>query len=63
MRKALFWFGWIILGILPVALGIEIFMADDLPHIQPWKWAILLGAVLLIYFARNRDSVLVHHVV
>ena len=63
MRKALFWLGWAILAILPVAFAIEIFMIDDLPRVALWKWAILAAAVVLIYFTRNRDDVLQHHVI
>lgn len=62
MRKTLFWAGWTILFLLPIAYGVEIAWSDDLPHVQLWKWAILAVAVLLIYVARNRDDVLKHHV-
>lgn len=60
MRKKLFWFGWSILFALPVAFTIEILVLQDLPVVQPWKWAILAGAVVLIYFTRNRDEVFYH---
>jgi lipid-A-disaccharide synthase-like uncharacterized protein len=63
MRKTLFWLGWAVLSILPVAFAVEIYMLDDLPHVQPWKWVILGAAVLMIYFSRDRDNVLQHHVV
>ena len=63
MRKKLFWLGWIVLFALPVVYGIQIFLSQDLPAIEPWQWAIPFGAALLIYFARNRDDVLKHHVV
>ena len=33
------------------------------PPVEPWKWAILFAAVVLIYFSRNTDDVLKHHVV
>jgi hypothetical protein len=62
MRKTLFWTGWVILFVLPIAFTLEVFLDEDLPNIQPWKWAILATAVLLIYFSRNRDDVLKHHV-
>ena len=62
MRKALFRLGWAILAILPVAFAIEIFIIDDLPRIALWKWAILAATVVMIYFTRNRDDVLQHHV-
>ena len=61
MRRALYWLGWAILFALPVAFTIEIIVEQDLPDVQPWKWAILAAAVLLTYFARNRDDVLQHH--
>ena len=63
MRKKLYVLGWIVLFALPVLYGIQIFVAQDLPAVEPWKWGILFGAVVLIYFARNRDDVLKHHVV
>ncbi|HEX9160946.1 MAG TPA: hypothetical protein VF980_04495 [Thermoanaerobaculia bacterium] len=61
MRRALYWIGWAILFSLPLAFTIEIIVTQDLPAVQAWKWAILAGAVLLTYFARNRDDVLHHH--
>lgn len=60
MRKAIFWFGWAIVGLLPIAFAIEVYTQQDLPQIQPWKWAVLAGAVLLIIVSRNRDDVLKH---
>lgn len=63
LRKLVFWFGWTVLFALPIVFMTEILIIDDLPVIQPWKWAILLAAVLIIYAARNRDDVLEHHVV
>lgn len=63
MRRKLFWLGWIVLFALPVIYGIQIFIAQDLPAVEPWKWAIPFAAVLLIYFSRNTDDVLKHHVV
>ncbi len=62
MRRKLFWFGWSVLAALPIAFTVEIIVLQDLPPVQPWKWAILAGAVLLIYFSRNPDDVLKHHV-
>ena len=63
MRKFFFWFGWTILILLPIAFTVEIFAIEDLPEIQPWKWALLFGAVILVYFTRNRDDALKHHVI
>jgi Na+/H+ antiporter NhaD/arsenite permease-like protein len=62
MRKAFFWFGWAILVALPIAFAVEIYVLQDLPHIQPWKWAIAAAAVLLVIAARNRDEVLKHRI-
>jgi lipid-A-disaccharide synthase-like uncharacterized protein len=63
MRRKLFITGWAILFVLPLAFTAEILLRQDLPPVPPWKWALLAGAVLLVYFNRNRDSVLNHHVV
>ncbi len=63
MRRTLFWFGWAVLLALPVLYGIQIYVIQDLPKIESWKWLALLGAALLIYASRNRDDVLKHHVV
>lgn len=38
MRRYLFWFGWIVLFLLPVIYGIQIFITQDLPPVEPWKW-------------------------
>jgi len=63
MRKTLFWSGWTILFALPIIYGTQIVMTQDLPEVQPWKWLILFAAVVVIYFSRNPDDVLKHHVV
>lgn len=63
MRKTLFAIGWIGFFAFPLLYGIQIFMTQDLPPVEPWKWSILLATVVLIYFSRNRDDVLKHHVV
>ena len=63
MRKTLFWSAWAILIALPIIYGVQIYMTQDLPTIEPWKWAILFGSVVVIYFSRNPDDVLKHHVV
>ena len=63
MRRFLFWFGWGILIALPFAFAFEIWWIQNLPKIALWQWAILAGAVVLIYFSRDRDDVLKHHVV
>ena len=63
MRRMLFWLGWIVLFALPVIFTVQIVVTQDLPKVELWKWAILFGAVVLIYFSRNPDEVLKHHVV
>lgn len=63
MRRAIFWLGWAILIVLPVIFTIQVLMIQDLPKIQPWKWLVPAVAVLMVFFARNRDDVLEHHVV
>ena len=63
MRKRLYVTGWAILFLLPVAFTVEILITQDLPRVYIWKWAILAAAVLLVYFARNRDDVFKHHIV
>lgn len=62
MRKALYWFGWVVLGLLPVIFAVQIFMIQDLPKVEPWKWVVPFAAAALIYFSRDRDDVLKHHV-
>ena len=62
MRKALFRLGWAIVIALPIVFMVEVVMKQDLPVVQMWKWAVLAAAVLLLYFTRNRDDVLKHHV-
>lgn len=63
LRKFFFGFGWFILAVLPIAFAVEIVLIQNMPVVQPWKWAILFGAVAMIYGTRNRDDVFKHHVV
>ena len=63
MRRIFFWSGWIVLFVLPVIYGIQIVVTQDLPVVQPWKWAFLFAVVVLIFFTRNTDDALKHHVV
>jgi hypothetical protein len=63
MRRKLFWLGWIVLFVLPVIYGIQIYVSQDLPPVEAWKWIIPIAAVLLIVLARDKDDVLKHHVV
>jgi len=62
MRRKLFWFGWIVLFALGVTFTIQVIIAQDLPTIEAWKWAIPFAALVLIYFSRNTDDVLKHRV-
>ena len=63
MRKMFYWLGWAILIGAPLVFGIEIVLQQDLPPVAPWQWAMLGGALILVYFFRNRDEVLKHHLV
>lgn len=63
MRRKLFWFGWVVLFALPVIYAVQIFITQDLPAVEPWKWAIPIAAAVLIFFSRDTDDVLKHHVV
>jgi hypothetical protein len=63
MRRLFFWAGWTVLFTLPILFGIQIYMLQDIPAVEPWKWLIPFAAVVLIYFSRNTDEVLKHHVV
>jgi hypothetical protein len=63
MRRTLFWSGLIVLAVLPIVYGVQIYMTQDLPAVQVWQWMIPAAAVLAVFFARNPDDVLKHHVV
>ena len=63
MRKWLYRFGWAVLFLLPVVYAVQIYPIQDLPQVEPWKWLIPFAAVAIIYFSRNTDDVLKHHVV
>lgn len=63
MRRILFWTGWAVLFILPVIYGIQIYQLQNLPPVEPWQWFVPFAAVVLIYFSRNTDDPLKHHVV
>lgn len=63
MRKWLFRFGLGVLFVLPVVYAVQIFVTQDLPKVESWQWGILFATVVLIYFSRNTDDVLKHHVV
>lgn len=63
MRRTFYWIGWVLLIGLPIAYGVQIVLTQDLPPVEPWKWAALLVSLLLVYFARNPDDVLRHRLV
>ena len=63
MRRKLYWLGWIILFALPVIFTAQIIIMQDLPKVEPWKWLVILAAIVIIYFSRNTDDVLKHHVI
>ena len=60
MRKFLFWFGCGVLLALPIVYATQIWWTQDLPGVEPWKWAIPAVALVLVYFARSHDDVLRH---
>jgi hypothetical protein len=62
MRKILFWSGWAVLLLLPIAYGVQIFVTQDLPAVHFWQWLIPAAAVVTVCFSRNPDDVLKHHV-
>jgi hypothetical protein len=63
MRKNLFRLGWAVLLMLPVLYSIQVYRTQDLPAVELWKWILMFGAVVLIYFSRNTDDVLKHHLI
>jgi hypothetical protein len=63
MRKGFFWLGWVILIGAPIVFVIEIVVKQDLPPVEIWHWAMMACAVGLVFFTRNRDEVLKHHLV
>ncbi|HXH42038.1 MAG TPA: hypothetical protein VNN08_25665 [Thermoanaerobaculia bacterium] len=63
MRKKLFWIGCAALIAILLIAGTEMFLQQDLPTLNPWKLALLAGALLLVVFSRNRDEVLKHKLV
>ncbi|MEA2236636.1 MAG: hypothetical protein QOC81_1360 [Thermoanaerobaculia bacterium] len=63
MRRTLFWSGLVVLMVLPVIYGVQIYVTQDLPAIQVWQWIIPAAAGLMVFFSRNPDDVLKHHVV
>ena len=62
MRRTFFWSGWGVLLALPIVYGVQIYLAQDLPSIAAWQWLIPTAAGLSIFFSRNPDDVLKHHI-
>ena len=62
-RRKLFWIGWGILLLLPIAYVVEGLIIQDLPKIQLWRWIVPLVALGLVMYGREHDDVLKHHVV
>ena len=63
MRRAIFWTGWTIVFLLPIALTIDVLVNQDMPVLNTWKLALPVIALVLIVFGRSRDDVLKHHLV
>ncbi len=63
MRRTIFWAGWTIFFLLPIAFVTEALMSQDVPSLPLWKWTVPVIAFLLIVLGRNHDDVLKHHVV
>jgi hypothetical protein len=61
MRKFIFVLGWVVLVALPLVFIAHAVWIQDLPHVAAWQWAVPFAAALVIYFSRNRDDVLRHH--
>lgn len=63
MRRYFFWFGWAVLIALPIIFVTQGLIIQDLPRVELWQWFVPLAAAAVIYFSRNTDDVLKHHVV
>ena len=63
MRKYVFWSGWAVLVALPIVFVTQGLVIQDIPKVALWQWFIPLAAIVLIFFSRNTDDVLKHHVV
>lgn len=63
MRKTMFWLGWTIILLLPIAFMIDVAIDPyGTPSFPLWKFAIPAVGVVLILLGRNRDDVLKHRV-
>jgi len=61
MRRAIFWSGWILFSLLPIAFVTEVLVRQDMPPLPPWKLLLPLIALFLVILGRNPDDVLNHH--
>jgi hypothetical protein len=61
VRKVLFWGGWSLVLFYALYWAYEVYVIQDLPKIQPFKWMILGVTVALIYATRDREEVTAHH--
>jgi hypothetical protein len=62
-RTSLFYVGWAVLLLLPIAYVTQGLIIQDLPKIQMWQWLVPVVALGLIAYGRDHDDVLKHHVV
>ena len=61
MRRWLYWSGWTIVLIIPIAFLAEAILIQDVPGLRIWKIAIAVIGLAMIVLGRNRDDVLKHH--
>ena len=61
MRRWLFWSGWVIVLLIPIAFLVEAIMIQDVPALKIWKIVVAVVGLSLIVMGRNRDDVLKHH--
>ena len=57
MRRILFWGGWVLLLFYAVFYAVQIYLIQDIPRIELYKWGILFATGVLIYAARDRREV------
>lgn len=62
MRKAFNVFGWVVLFLIMPLFLVVAWYINDVPAPLPWV-ATGVTATILVYFTRNRDDVLKHHLV
>ncbi len=61
LRKVLFWGGWVLLLVYTVIFAAQAWVLQDIPHVTYLKWGILAATCVLIFFSRNREQVIEHH--